>query len=222
MKNLMQTVLVTGMMFLYVFSFGQSTETVSPNIKNVNGAQESYVHFFVNAIGTNLYYGDANKSLADYKKPALGITIGASYQAGICHNLSIVSELYFIMKGGKLKEENPLTDFESTLRMYSFELPVMARIHLGKFHVEAGPSLAYNVHGTQKIDGVTTDLDFNDKPGGYERFETGIQVGAGYSFMVKQKKVYLDIRYCHGLTNISNDTEMYNRSVLVSLHFAKK
>ena len=89
----MQTVLVTGMMFLYVFSFGQSTETVSPNIKNVNGAQESYVHFFVNAIGTNLYYGDANKSLADYKKPALGITIGASYQAGICHNLSIVSEL---------------------------------------------------------------------------------------------------------------------------------
>jgi len=222
MKNLRQTVLVTGMMFLYAFSFGQSTETIAPNIKNAKAVQESYVHFFVNAIGTNLYYGDGNSALADYKKPALGVTIGASYQAGICSHLSVVSELYFIMKGGKLKEDNPLTEYESTLRMYSFELPVMARVHLGKFHVEAGPSLAYNVHGTQKTDGVTTDLSFNDKPGGYERFETGVQVGAGYSFMVKQKKVYLDIRYCHGLSNISNSTEMYNRSVLVSLHISKK
>lgn len=222
MKNLMQTVLVTGMMFLYAISFGQPQEHLPPTIMDGKPKQESYVHFFVNAIGTNLYYGDANKSLVDYKKAALGVTIGASYQAGICHNLSVVSELYFIMKGGKLKENNPTTEYESTLRMYSFELPVMARVHLGKFHVEAGPSLAYNVHGTQKVNDVTTDLSFNDKPGGYERFETGIQVGAGYSFMVKQKKVYLDIRYCHGLTNISNDTEMYNRSVLVSLHFAKK
>ena len=222
MKNLMKTVLVTGMMFLYAFSFGQSVEHVPPTIMDARSAQESYVHFFVNAIGTNLYYGDANKSLADYKKPALGVTIGVSYQAGLCRYLSVVSELYFIMKGGKLKEDNPLTEYESTLRMYSFELPVMARVHLGKFHVEAGPSLAYNALGTQKIDGVTTDLSFNDKPGGYERFETGVHVGAGYSFMVKQKKVYLDIRYCHGLTNISNDREMYNRSVLVSLHFAKK
>jgi Outer membrane protein beta-barrel domain len=222
MKNLMQTVLVTGMMFLYTFSFGQIQGSGSPIIKDATTAQESYVHFFVNAIGTNLYYGDANKGLADYKKAALGVTIGASYQAGICHNLSLVSELYFIMKGGKLNENNPLTDHESTLRMYSFELPVMARIHLGQFHVEAGPSLAYNVHGTQKIDGLTTDLSFGDGAGSYERFETGVQVGAGYSFMVKQKKVYLDIRYCHGLTNISNDTEMYNRCVLVSIHFAKK
>lgn len=221
MKHVLQSVLVTGMMFLYTFSFGQSQET-TPNISNQKTAQESYVHFFVNAIGTNLYYGDANSGLADYKKPALGVTIGASYQAGISRHLSIVSELYFIMKGGKLKENNPLTDHESTLRMYSFELPVMARIHLGRFHVNAGPTIAYNVHGTHKIDGVTTDLSFNDRPGGYERFETGIQVGAGYSFMVKQKKVYLDIRYAHGLTNISNDKEMYNRAVLVNIHFAKK
>jgi len=222
MKHLLKSVLVTGMMFLYAFSFGQSQETGSPNITDTKAAQESYVHFFVNAIGTNLYYGDANSGLADYKKPALGITIGASYQAGISRHMSIVSELYFIMKGGKLNDNNPLTDQESTLRMYSFELPVMARLHLGKFHINAGPSIAYNVHGTLKKDDLTTDLSFNNQEGGYERFEAGIQVGGGYSFMVKQKKVYFDIRYCHGLTNISNSTEMYNRSVLVSLHFSKK
>ncbi len=222
MKNSMQAVLVTGMMFLYAFSFGQTQTPELPAIPKLKTAQESYVHFFVNAIGTNLNYGDANSAVVDYKKPALGITIGASYQAGICHNLSVVSELYFIMKGGKLDEGNPFTDFESTLRMYSFELPVMARIHLGKFHVEGGPSIAYNVHGTQKIDGLTTDLSFGDEAGTYKRFEGGFQVGVGSTFTIKQKKVYFDIRYCHGLTNISNDREMYNRSVLVSLHFAKK
>ena len=74
MKHVLQSVLVTGMMFLYSFSFGQSQETVSPNISTQKTAQESYVHFFVNAIGTNLYYGDANSGLADFKKPALGIT----------------------------------------------------------------------------------------------------------------------------------------------------
>ena len=89
----MQSVLVTGMMFLYSFSFGQSQETVSPNISTQKTAQESYVHFFVNAIGTNLYYGDANSGLADFKKPALGIIIGSSYQAGISRNFSVVSEL---------------------------------------------------------------------------------------------------------------------------------
>jgi len=222
MKHLFQSVLVTGMMFLYAISFGQTQETGSTDIYKVKTAQESYVHFFVNAIGTNLYYGDANSGLADFKKPALGITIGASYQAGISRNFSVVSELYFIMKGGKLKENNPITDYESTLRMYSFELPVLARLHVGKFHFNAGPSIAYNVHGTQKIDDLTTDLSFKDVEGGYERFEAGAQVGAGYTFMVKQKKVFLDIRYCHGLTNISNSTEMYNRSVLVSVHFSKK
>jgi hypothetical protein len=222
MKNAMQTILVTGMIFLYAISFGQTQQPTLPAIPKLKTAQESYVHFFVNAIGTDLNYGDDNASLADYKKPALGITIGATYQAGICHNLSVVSELYFIMKGGKLKEDNPFTDYESTLRMYSFELPVMARIHLGKFHVEGGPSIAYNVLGTQKIDGITTDLSFGDQAGEYKRFETGFHVGAGSTFTIKQKKVYFDIRYCHGLTNISNDREMYNRSVLVSLHFAKK
>jgi hypothetical protein len=222
MKNLMQTSFVTGMMFLYAFSFGQSQESGSPIIKDNHETQESFVHFSIYGVGTELYYGSANSTLADFKKPAYGVKIGVSYQAGISQHFSLVSELYFIMKGGKLKEDNPLTEYESTLRFYSIELPVLARLHLGKFNINAGPSVAYNVYGTQKVDGITTDLSFNKKSGDYKRFEAGFQVGGGYTFLVKQKKVYLDVRYCHGLTNISNDLEIYNRSVLVSLHISKK
>ncbi len=221
MKTLFQVLFTAGILFVSLFSFAQPQATPTRLLLNANGVQESYVHFFVNAVGTNLHYGDANSSLTDFKKPAAGITIGATYQAGVSKRLSLVSELYFIMKGGKLKEDNPLTDKESVLRMYSFELPVMARLHLGKLHLNAGPSVSYNVHGTQKIDDESTDLSFQDEPGGYKRFEAGFQVGGGFTFNGKRKTAYLDIRYCHGLTNMSRDAEVYNRSVLVSLRFAK-
>jgi hypothetical protein len=222
MKNVFQFLFAAGILLISTFSFAQTQESPSRLLLNANGVQESYVHFFINAVGTNLHYGDANSSLADYKKPAAGITIGATCQAGLSKRLSLVSELYFIMKGGKLQEDNPLTDAASVLRMYAFELPVLARLHLGRLHLNAGPSVSYNVHGTQKTDDVLTDLSFQDKPGGYKRFEAGFQVGGGFSFNGKQKTAHLDIRYCHGLTNMSRDAEIYNRSVLVSLTFAKK
>ena len=56
-------------------------------------------------------------------------------------HFSLVSELYFIRKGGKLKANNPLTTNESTLRLNTIELPVLARFHIGKFYMNAGPSI---------------------------------------------------------------------------------
>lgn len=221
MKNVITLLFVTVMLLVNTKSFAQYPAIPDLPESQIKNVQESYVHFFINAVGTNLNYGDANKALVDYKKPAAGITLGASYQAGISHHFSVVSELYFIMKGGKLKEDNPLTDAESVLRMYAFELPVMARLHLGNLHFNAGPSISYNVHGTQKTAGVVTDLSFGDGADDYKRFEAGFQVGGGFTFHGQKKTAYLDIRYCHGLTNMSQSEEIYNRSVLVSLHFAK-
>lgn len=221
MKQVLKLSFVAGLILTFTFSFGQTQPAKIPHLPALPGKQESYIHFFINAVGTNLHYGEANSGLTEYKKPAAGISLGASYQAGLSNHFSIVSELYFIMKGGRLKEDNPLTDKESVLRMYSFELPVLARLHLGNLHINAGPSVSYNVHGTQKVDDVLTDLSFRDEPGGYKRIETGFQVGGGFTFHGQRKTAYLDIRYCHGLTNMSRDAEIYNRSVLVSLRFAK-
>ncbi len=214
MKNSVQTVFVLGMIFLHTFSFGQSKSTGSESPK-------TYLDFFISAVGTDLNYGKSNSALKDFKKSAQGIQIGLSLQTGIASHFSLVPELSFIMRGGKLKANNPLTQDESTLRFYTVELPVLARLHLGKFHLNAGPSLGYNFYGTQKLDGATTDLSFENETGGYKRLDAGLQAGGGLTFKIKQKRAVLDIRYCYGLTNVSYDKEVYNRSLLIRLHVSK-
>jgi hypothetical protein len=46
-------------------------------------------------------------------------------------------------------------------------------------------------------------------------------MGGGYRFHTKRKSILLDVRYNYGLTDISNGKEMYNRSLIISLHFSK-
>ncbi len=215
MKKSVQTILAIGMIFFYTFSFGQSKST-APEV------QKTYLDFFISAVGTDLNYGESNKAMKDFKKSAQGIQIGLSLQTTIAPHFSLVPELSFIMRGGKLKANNPLTQDESTLRFYTMEIPVLARLHLGKFHLNAGPSLGYNFYGTQKLDGSTTDLSFDNESGGFKRFDAGLQMGGGLTFKIKQKRAVLDIRYCYGLTNVSYEKEVYNRSLLIRLHVSKK
>jgi hypothetical protein len=174
----------------------------------------------LNVVSTNINYGKSNGDFADYKKIIFGGQVGVSFQAGIIPNFSLVSELYFIMKGGKLTENNPLTNNKSTLRLYTLEFPVLARVHLGKLYMNAGPSIAYSLYGTSKIGDSTRDLPFNNSNDGFNRLDAGIQFGAGYRFKVKQRNMALDIRYTYGLTNISSSQEMYNRYLNISLHFS--
>ncbi|MEP7323418.1 MAG: porin family protein [Saprospiraceae bacterium] len=215
MKNLVQAGLVISMIFLYASSFGQSKMSGSQ-------PQKTYLDIFISAVGTDLNYGASNSSLTDFKKSAQGIQAGVSLQTEIASHLSLVPELSFIMRGGKLKVNNPYVQDAYTLRFYSIEIPVLVRLHLGKFHVNAGPALAYNFAGNQKLDGSTTKLSFDNAIGGFKRLDAGIQIGGGLTFKIKQKRAMLDIRYCYGLTNVSYDKEIYNRSLLIRLNISKK
>jgi Outer membrane protein beta-barrel domain len=220
MKTYLKIGLILGMIFLFGNTFGQTENPASRNISS-DQVTRTYLDLLLNVVSTNFNYGKANSSLADYKKSTFGAQVGFSFQAGITPKVSLVSELYFIMKGGALNANNPLTDSKTTLRFYAVELPVLARFNIGKFYGNAGPSLAYNFYGTRKIEGSTTALSFNGSSDGFKRVDAGIQLGAGYRFKLKQKSVVLDVRYTYGLSNISNDQEMYNRYLNISLHFSK-
>lgn len=220
MKKHLQKGLILGMIFLAGNTFGQIEGTRSDKIKN-DRVTRTYLDFLLNAVSTNVNYGKSNSSLADYKKSTMGAQVGASFQAGITPTVSLVSELYFIMKGGQLNSNNPLTTSKTTLRFYAIELPVLVRFNIGKFYANAGPSIAYNFYGTRKIEGSTTAISFNNSNAAFKRIDAGIQMGAGYRFKVKQKSVVLDVRYTYGLSNVSNDHEMYNRYLNISLHFSK-
>lgn len=222
MKQKVQTVILLGMIFLSATTFGQVTKPASATISKEKKTAKTYFDLMVNVVSTNINYGGANSSLADFKKSSNGIQAGASFQAGITPSFSLVSELYFMRKGGKLKAGNPLTSNVSSLRFNTVELPVLARFHFGKFYVNAGPSIAYTISGTRKTEDVSSKLSFKNSPGGFKRFDAGIQMGGGVEFPFKQKRIALDIRYVYGLTNIAHGQEMRNRAVMISVNFSKR
>jgi Outer membrane protein beta-barrel domain len=221
MKKTLQTGLILSMIFLSANTFGQTEVTGSKKTNEVKKTAKTYLDLMANVVSTNINYGDANSSVTDYKKTANGIQAGASFQAGITPGFSIVPELYFMRKGGKLKVNNPLTTGESSFRLNTIELPVLARFHFGKFYVNAGPSIAYNLSGDKKINDLSTKLSFENSSQGFKRFDAGVQMGGGVEFPFRQKRIALDVRYNYGLTNISYDKEMYNRAVMISVHFSK-
>jgi hypothetical protein len=221
MKQKVQTGLILSMIFLSAATFGQ---TKGPELNKINDGKKTaktYLDLMVNVVSTNLNYGGSNIAMADYKKSANGIQAGASFQAGITQGFSLVSELYFMKKGGKLKANNPLFASESNLRLNTLELPVLARFHFGKFYMNAGPSIAYNLSGNNKIGDLSTKLSFENSGEGFKRFDAGIQMGGGVEFPFKQRRITLDIRYNYGLTNLVYSDEMYNRTLMISVHFSK-
>lgn len=221
MKQKVQTGLILGMIFLSAITFGQTKRPESEKINDGKKITKTYFDLMVNMQSANLNYGRSNNALSDYKKPVKGIQAGASFQAGITPAFSLVSEIYFIRKGGELKANNPLTTTASTLRLNTLELPVLARFHVGKLYVNAGPSIGFNLSGSRKIGDKSSNLSFNNSDEDFKRMDAGIQMGGGIEFPLKKKRVALDIRYVHGLTNIAYGQEMYNRAIMISVHFSK-
>ncbi|WP_428657726.1 porin family protein [Runella sp.] len=221
MKKKVQTGMLMSILLLSTVAFGQTQESASGNTNLHRKTAGTYVDLMVNMASSNLNYGTANRALQDYKESTKGIQAGVSVQAGITPWFSLVTELYFMRKGGKLNVNNPLASVESNLRLNTLELPLLARVHMGKFYLNAGPSIAYTMSGKNTVGEVSNKISFGNSPDGFRRFEAGVQVGGGIAFPLKQKRIALDVRYNYGLTNISYNKEMYNRGLMISVHFSK-
>ncbi|MBN8821819.1 MULTISPECIES: porin family protein [unclassified Spirosoma] len=186
-------------------------------------SQQTSLNLLLNGVTTHFNYGSQNSTLKAYEKGVLGAQVGVSFQAGITDRFSLVPELYAVMKGGKLLVNNPITTNPSTVRLYTLELPVLARFHLGRFYLNGGPYVNYTLGGRMTIEGSDVSpqkkmtLDFGHTSGTFNRWETGAQVGIGYAFPVRQKRLALDLRYSYGLTSVSNGIDRYNRFLNVSL-----
>jgi len=190
-------------------------------------AQKSRFSIAINSLTTNFNYGKANAGLSSYKKNNQGLQAVFSYQAGITPMFSIVPEIYFAIKGGTLKENNPLTGAKSTLRINSLEMPVLARLHINKLYLNAGPYAGYNAGGRMKIYGTNstaetiTKLSFGNSPADFKRWDWGFQAGAGYNFNLKQSILTLDVRYGYGLVNVSQNVDRYNRMLNISVQVSR-
>lgn len=180
-------------------------------------AQESHVAILLNNVNSRLNYGSSiNRSLHGYKKDLRGFQAGLSWQKGFTKNFSMVTEAYYVKKGGTLKAGNPLNDVKSTLKLFSVEMPVLARWHVNRFYFNAGPYVTYIVRGRSMSD-VEESHSISFGIDGFRRFEAGFQGGAGWQFKIKRSKLALDVRYTHGLTSISRVDNLYNRTINVNI-----
>jgi len=220
MKKKISIGILLGILGLWVNALGQNSELVAPKNEN-NKSPTTYLSLLLNLVSTNLNYGESDGDLSGSKKSALGAQLGVSFQAGVTPGFSLVPELYFIMKGGRLESNELLNVRKTQLHLYTLELPVLARLHFRKAYFNTGPSIAYNLFGKQKIGDASSSLSFHDSPNGFKRWDLGLQVGAGYEFKIKSKRLALDIRYSYGLTNISYDQELFNRYLNISLILSK-
>lgn len=184
-------------------------------------SQSSHLAVVVTTTDANFNYGDKNSELKSFKETVRALRAGVSLQAGVTKQFSLVSELYYATKGGTLASGNSLTANKSTLKLYSAELPIMARFHAGRFYLNSGPYASYLFGGRMKTSGPEAGtISFNNTDG-FKRFEMGVQAGAGYVFDVKKGKLAIDVRYGHGLTSVSNDVARYNRMLSISVAMFK-
>lgn len=204
------------MILLTTSVFAQTTE-VAETSQGSKSMPSTYLRLLLNVVHTNLDYGQSSSEIWGHKTSNRGLQAGLSFQAGITSHLSLLSELYFMTKGGQINAASSSTGSKTDLRFYTLEVPVLARFHFGKFHVNAGPSLAYNLSGKSKMEGSSTSLSFDRSREGFRRLDAGVQLGGGYQFNIKRKTLVLDVRYSRGLTNISRSQDMSHRFLNISL-----
>lgn len=191
-------------------------------------AQETYLDVVINYTPTTMNFGDNNKALKDFRKGYWGLQAGASFQMGVNDYFSVVPELYFVMKGTRLENNNPLTRQETRIRFNTLDLPVLARLHLCNLYVNAGPVVSYNLHGRVKTEanetlpGGKTRMKFGSGADSYSRWDAGVQFGLGYEFQLKKSRLLLDLRYHYGMVDMGNGTDLYNRYFNMNLLLAKK
>lgn len=76
-------------------------------------AQEIYLDMVINYTPTTMNFGSNNDALKNFKKGYWGLHAGASFQMGVTDYFSVVPELYIVMKGTKLVNNNPFTGQET-------------------------------------------------------------------------------------------------------------
>mgnify|MGYP000567782828 CR=1 FL=1 len=178
-------------------------------------AQDSHIAVLLNMVNSNFNYGEKNRLLSDYKKDVRGLQAGLSWQAGLAENFSIVTEGYFIRKGGRLQSGNPLMNIGSTVKLYTVEVPVLARLHAGRWYFNVGPYSNYMISGKILTPESSEKISFGN--GKFKRWEAGMQAGVGFQFKIKRTKMAIDVRYSHGMTSLSKDSKLFNRTLNISV-----
>lgn len=154
--------------------------------------------------------GDLKDYMDMDQKNHVGFHIGAFVDWGLTENFYIQPGLFYTNKG--VREEFKDEDYSLKLKvnLSYLEIPVLASYRIGisdnmKWHINAGPYLAYGLGGKFKYeggeDGDDDEKAFDEDEGDLKRFDFGLSFGTGVSF----NAFYVGLKYDLGLVNIAGD-----------------
>lgn len=147
-----------------------------------------------------------------------GVAFGAAVDFNLISSFSINTGLYFTMKGCSIEYEALLDDMngiaaKDTWAVNFLELPVYASYHLrftpdSDLQIFAGPYFGvgvYGKHGVKYRDMESYEEDkeslFGKKNLGYHRWQSGIGLGASYTF---NSHYLVGLQYQWGIRDIGN------------------
>jgi len=164
-----------------------------------------------------------------------GLFIGIPVEVNLTDKLSLFSTLSYLQKGTRFNSTVSLTDFytsegNGTVRYNYLELPLQAKFSFlkkkTKIYFKAGPDIGYLISDrhTYKSTNYNSELDtvtyedgdfkrkFKDmKDSGLKRIAISLAIGAGCDYEIGGGKIYLDLKYTTGLTNILKNGDGFAR-----------
>lgn len=230
-KILVLAVLAVGMMFC---ANAQETTWGIRGGLNISNVADKYTG--------NVENGESKSDYETDFKSRIGFHLGVIVDLGLSESFYIQPGLFFTTRGMKYKDSSEDEKYEEKYNLNYLQLPILAsyRIALSdnvKWHINAGPYLAYGLGGKVKwedsYDGETEkgdykafgtsdeDADEDDYKAGLKRFDAGLSFGTGISI----NKVYFGLTYDLGLTNIADkkewgdDYKLKNRNFAISVGY---
>lgn len=178
------------------------------------------------SIGAKLGLSDAKQNIKPAPKTLsagwkTGIYIGIPIELLFSKKFAIQIEPSFIQKGSYYYKNE--IHYNKLTTINYFELPIYLKLIMGnkiKFNLIAGPSASIATGGeTRESWSLQTQPVYFSKDS-YSRFDFNINAGAGIKMPVKKKSIIIDIRYFHGLFDISNEktntTKIKNRGLIAT------
>lgn len=142
--------------------------------------------------------------------------VGLSVDFPILESFYIQSGLYYTQKGCEMKENGIKIEASPAY----VEVPVLASYRYNmsestQLQLNVGPYFAYGIGG--KLKDGNDEYDYFDEDASTNKFDCGIQVGAGVTF----GKVYLGCAYQFGMANgfDSSDITAKNKNFMINLGY---
>jgi len=200
-------------------------EDVNNNSVNMNSSPGLYIGIAAGFTSNNLFTSEAGRGYTEYKDGE-GFEIAAPFRYVIYPWLALQAEVQYIQKNYIWTRTGSYNEIYCNVNNSFIDVPVMVNLSLGseklRVFVNAGGYASYwiesKVQGTMRE--ITTDpfnpnrkfyTDFEEKIELNETrdvlFQTGLLAGAGLQMFTDRFNIFIEGRYCYGLTDMRNQDD---------------